>query len=119
MHCAYAIAIYNSLFYSDSSTGSGRRVWRTSDQRVALMNESISHLDSAIVLARSSRERALYEVQLAIVLGVWGFEWEVDDAFRRAALDDPANASFARMAREHRDKLRNPSTAHIWSWRRP
>jgi len=52
------------------------------------------------------------EVQLAIVLGVWGFEWEVDDAFRRAALDDPASASFSRMAREHRDKLRNPSAAH-------
>jgi hypothetical protein len=113
VHCAYAIAIYNSMFYSDSSAGSGRPVWRTSDTRVALMNECVSQLDSAIALAQSSRERAVYEVRLAIIQGVWGFQWEADDAFRRAALDDPSNASFTRMARENHDELRNPLATHV------
>ena len=111
VRCAYAVAIYNSLFEADTTAGIVLTMGRTSDARVALMNECDAQLDTAIALARTSGERAGFEVRLATMLSAWGFQWDANDEFQRAARDDPGNADFARMVRDHREELRDPMHA--------
>jgi hypothetical protein len=108
-HAVYGIALYNSLFETDTLAGCVRARWRTSLERSAAAHEGFDHMARAIRDARSPADRALYCDRLGRQLTVLGFEWEALRLYQEAATLDPRNPAYVRQHDALLSLMRDPA----------
>jgi len=80
----YSSALHNAAHESRTVAGHGRRVARSSVERIAMMRESLRQLDLAAAIAGAARDRAFIEAIRGTTLETWGFPLDALECYQRA-----------------------------------
>jgi hypothetical protein len=95
VHLDYSSALANAALESRTVARFGRRVVRSSIERVALVRESLRQLDLAAAMADAPHDRAVIEVARGETLETWGFPYDALECYRRALALDPTAPRLA------------------------
>jgi hypothetical protein len=103
-HKDFASALHNAA----AESGRDGPATRSSLERMALLRESLHHLDLAESLTALPAERAALLADRAHTLGFWGLPWDAFELLDRGAAMPGATAEVLRRARLTRATLEHP-----------
>lgn len=108
-HFGLFCALAGASLQDERHLGYVHPITRSSYERMRMLREALSHLDSAEVFAKHPHDIAMFRRNRAQLMKTWGLGWNAFVNYSRAEEADPSWIETARLAGDLVDLMRHPT----------